>query len=83
MLVGQGLVAGVSDLELLYLDNKNISRAVFIEMKTKNGRQSPAQKQFQAMVEKIGFEYYICRSLEQFKAVIFKCLKPDKLPFWG
>jgi len=61
----KGLIKGRADLTFYW--NKT---AYFIEMKTEKGTQEPEQKVFQATVEKAGFEYIICRSLEQFKVII-------------
>ena len=55
----EGATAGVSDLIIL-LKNK----CVFVEIKTKTGRQSEEQKVFQQAVELLGFEYHIWRSLD-------------------
>lgn len=65
-----GVVPGVSDL--IYL---TASGPVFIEMKTETGVQSLEQKEFQALVESFGYQYIICRSLEQFQS-IFGNLNP-------
>ena len=54
-----GVLAGVSDLVILMQN-----RAVFVELKTDKGRQSDNQKKFQQDVEKLGFEYYIWRSID-------------------
>lgn len=44
---------------------------LFVEVKMpRTGRQSPAQRKFQAMVEEIGGRYLIVRSLEEFKAAL-------------
>lgn len=60
-LKAEGVVAGVADLILLvprpapaypYL-------ALCIEMKTKTGRQSPEQKEWQAKVESHGYKYAV------------------------
>ncbi len=51
---------GESDLTLFGAGGKT----VFIEIKTKSGRQSKQQKRFQAAVERLGFEYKIMRSVE-------------------
>ncbi len=60
-----GVLAGVSDLIIV------ADRAVlFVEMKTKTGRQQPSQKKFQADVERLGFEYKICRSLQGFQLTV-------------
>ena len=60
-----GTLSGVSDLIVL-LPNK----ILFIEVKTDIGTQSKEQKNFQERVEKLGFEYHLVRSLEDFKCVI-------------
>jgi len=54
-----GLKAGVSDLVLIY-DGKTY----FIEIKTKNGKQSAEQIQFQKDVENQGLDYVILRNLD-------------------
>lgn len=55
----EGATAGVSDLIILLPQ-----RCLFVEVKTKTGRQSEEQKNFQQEVEKLGFEYLIWRSLD-------------------
>lgn len=59
-----GLVAGVSDMIII-----QPSRILFVEIKTLTGTQSKEQKEFQSKVELLGFEYYLCRSLEEFKTI--------------
>lgn len=56
-----GTLAGVSDL--IVIGNKSI---LFVEMKTNTGRQSDKQKQFQKDIERLGYQYVICRSLSEF-----------------
>ena len=60
-----GLKAGVSDLIIIQPD-----RVLFVEVKTETGRQSPKQKEFQSVVELMGYPYLIVRSLEDFKQQI-------------
>lgn len=60
----EGVVAGVSDLILLVPSNGN--GALCIEMKTANGRQSDEQKRWQQAVERMGYRYVVCRSLDEF-----------------
>ena len=79
-LKAEGVVAGVSDLILLvpgfviselkdgYLAKE--CHALCIEMKTAKGRQSPEQKAWQLKVEKYGYKYAVCRSLDEFMAVV-------------
>jgi hypothetical protein len=61
-----GVIAGVSDMIYLLPGGKMI----FIEMKTETGVQSKEQKEFQSMVTGLGFDYFICRSFEEFKKII-------------
>lgn len=56
-----GLVAGVSDLIIV-----QPNRIIFCEVKTDVGRQSDKQKEFESIVNNLGFEYIIVRSLEDF-----------------
>lgn len=64
-LVRTGLYPGASDLMVIHF-----GKVLFIENKTPTGRQSHHQKDFQQHVESLGFPYYVCRSLDDFKAVI-------------
>lgn len=65
-----GVLTGVSDL-IVALPN----HIMFIEMKSKTGRQSLEQKQFQQKVESLGFEYYLIRSFDDFHNLIESKLK--------
>jgi len=60
-----GMVAGVSDL--IYL--RDGLPPLCIEMKDETGKQSQAQKDWQAIAESTGAEYVIIRSLEEFQAL--------------
>ena len=60
-----GLLSGVSDLIILQ-QNKTL----FIELKIEKGVQSDKQKEFEERVKSLGFNYYIVRSLEEFKTII-------------
>ena len=61
-----GFKKGVADVHLCFPNGK----LVYIEFKTATGKQSDAQKEFQSMVEDLGFKYYIVRSLEEFKSIV-------------
>ena len=61
-----GVLSGVSDLVVL-LDRKTI----FVELKTST-MQKEAQIKFQSIVENLGFDYYIIRSLNNFKDMLNK-----------
>lgn len=63
-LKAEGVVAGVADLILLR-QSKGYG-ALLIEMKTKAGRQAATQKEWQRKVERDGYRYVVCRSLEEF-----------------
>lgn len=62
-----GVVSGVSDTIFLYR-----SRAYFIEFKRDDPKavQSKKQEDWQELVERQGFEYFIVRTLEDFKRLI-------------
>jgi hypothetical protein len=80
----EGVVAGVADLllqvpsnypnvvgpEKSFFQTFNHYIALAIEMKTKSGRQSDAQKEWQRFFEAAGGKYVIVRDYEEFKAVI-------------
>ena len=57
-----GAMAGVSDLIVL-LNGK----CLFIELKAEKGIQSEVQKKFESKVNLLGFDYYLIRSIEEFK----------------
>ena len=60
-----GTMAGVSDL-IVVLPNKTI----FVELKTETGIQSDKQKLFESKIKELNQEYYLIRSLEQFKTIL-------------
>ena len=60
-----GMLSGVSDT-IVILPNK----VLFIEFKTPKSYQRKEQKDFQNRCLDLGFSYYVCRSLEQFKDII-------------
>lgn len=64
-LKAMGLVAGVADMTFLY-----DSKAYFIELKTKTGKQSPKQIEWQKTVSMQRFSYTVVRSLDEFKDLI-------------
>lgn len=63
-LKAEGVMSGVADLILLK-SNANYG-ALLIEMKTRTGHQSETQKEWQKLIERDGYKYVICRSLEDF-----------------
>ena len=66
-----GLMAGVSDLIVIL----PTGLLLFIEIKTPNNTQQPNQIEFENIVNKLGFQYHIIRSLDQFKQLIWQNLK--------
>jgi hypothetical protein len=66
VLKGMGTVSGVADLCYLMPGG----RCGYIEMKAPGGRQSRSQKEWQAMVEGLGFKYLIATSLDEFKLAL-------------
>lgn len=64
VLKAEGVLAGVSDLILLYPSGE--FHGLCIEMKTPDGRQADTQKEFQQAVEEVGYKYAICRSVTDF-----------------
>jgi len=65
-----GLVAGVADLLLIY-DTK----IYCFELKTKTGSQSVKQEKWQNSVEAQGVNYFIIRTLEDFKILLRNIIK--------
>jgi len=61
-----GMVAGVSDLIFL----RDNLPPLCIEMKDENGRQTPAQIEWQKVAQSCGCEYVVVRSLDEFQTVL-------------
>jgi hypothetical protein len=59
-----GLLAGVSDLIVI-----QPNRIIFVELKLEKGKQQKTQIEFERKVKALGFEYYVVRSLEEFKKI--------------
>lgn len=64
----EGVVAGVADL-ILFLPRQGF-HALCIEMKTAKGVQRKTQKDWQEKVMAQGYKYVVCRSIDDFIAVI-------------
>ena len=60
-----GMKSGVSDLIVVMK-----SRLMFVEVKDDDGEQSDNQIQFENDTKSLGFEYYLIRSLDEFKAIL-------------
>jgi hypothetical protein len=51
----------------MYLSDAGL---IALEFKTPTGRQSPAQKEWQAVIEAAGYRYVIIRTFEEFKQTL-------------
>lgn len=60
-----GVVPGVSDFIFLFK-----GKVFFIELKTKKGDQSQKQMNWELLVKKHGFPYFIVRSVDEFNCLI-------------
>lgn len=60
-----GMLVGVSDLVIVLPNN-----VLWIELKSDVGRQRPDQKHFEDKINGLGFEYYVCRTIDEFKNFI-------------
>lgn len=63
--INMGMRKGVSDIIVLLP-----KRVVFVELKSEIGKQRKEQIEFQKIVEGLGFEYYVVRSVDSFFDVI-------------
>lgn len=68
ILKAEGALAGVADLFLMHAAKGY--NGLFIEMKTKTGRQQPSQVNFQAKCTAEGYLYAVCRSFDEFQNLI-------------
>lgn len=64
----EGVVAGVADLLLLVPSGPYHGLA--IEMKTRTGRQSDSQKEWEKAVTAENYQYVVCRSLDDFRNAV-------------
>ena len=65
-----GVRAGFPDLILLYPSGGFHSLCIEFKTPSKSSRQTPTQKEWQALAEAHGNKYSVCRSLEDFQQVI-------------
>lgn len=63
-----GVIAGVSDL--IYLKPGGVP--ILIELKIESGAQSDVQKKWELKVISAGYQYIVCRSLEDFIKILVK-----------
>ena len=80
ILKGMGIMPGVSDLCLAHkktgkkFDDPDYG-ALYIEIKTPTGRQSKSQIAFEKNVLANGYDYKLCRSLDEFIKIVNEYLK--------
>ena len=60
-----GLLSGVSDLIIV-----EKGRVLFVEVKTDIGRQSEKQIRFEKQITELGYNYFLVRSLKDFKNIL-------------
>lgn len=60
----EGLLPGVADLFLML--PKETSHGVFIEVKSEKGKQTKTQSDFEIKCTKLGYRYWIIKSIEEF-----------------
>jgi hypothetical protein len=60
-----GFKKGCADMLVLFKNRLPL----WIEFKSKRGRQKPEQKVFEAEVKALGHQYHLCRSLEECKSI--------------
>lgn len=78
-LKAMGVRPGVPDL-LLPIPSGNWS-GLAVELKSPTGRLSPAQAAWLDRLEQAGYLVAVCRSIEEFKAVVDRFLSGRKPPF--
>ena len=62
------------------LDIKTPGGNLLVELKTKKGRLSPAQKYFKAEMERMGYSYFVIRDFDAFKNLIDTVISTRSIP---
>ena len=70
--IKSGVLAGVSDLICI-----NDGKVLFIELKDYKGKQSDKQKEFEKIIISQGFQYFLVRSLAEFKKIVIFALNKN------
>lgn len=60
-----GMLKGASDVYIVHR-----GQVLFVEFKAEDGCQSREQKAFERKIRRLGFEYYIVKTEQQFKEII-------------
>ena len=71
----EGLLPGVADVVLM--KSNRFYGACFFEFKTKTGRQSDSQKEWESKITQDGYKYVIIRSLDEFRKVVKQYLSDE------
>lgn len=70
--IKSGVLAGVSDLICI-----NDGEVLFIELKDYKGKQSDKQKEFENSIISQGLNYFLVRSLDEFKKIVIFALNKN------
>lgn len=65
----QGVLKGAPDLTVVLA-----GVVFFVEMKTPKGRMRPEQVEFQRRCAELGVGYHVCRSIEEFREIVWSYL---------
>ena len=68
ILKAEGVLAGVADIFVAKAIKYH--HGLYIEMKAPKGKQAPSQRAFERAVSLEGYQYSLCRSFDDFRAVI-------------
>ena len=71
-LKAMGVLPGVADLIFLQRDLNDLSFVLFLELKSKKGKQSASQLRFADSVLKLKFAYEVAHSLDEALAILKK-----------
>ena len=70
---GEGVLKGVADLFIMHPAGD--FHGLFIEIKSEKGRRTDFQRIFEANAVRAGYNYAVCRSLDEFMNAVEKYLK--------
>lgn len=62
---GEGVLAGVPDLQIIMHDY-----SFFVEMKAEKGKLTDNQKLIHGLLSILGFKVHVCRSLDEFMEIV-------------
>ena len=77
---GEGVTAGVADMLLLYPSGPYGCLCIEFKTEKKGSRQQPTQIEWQALTEKAGNKYVVCRSFDEFRDAVTEYLQPSITP---